>query len=1203
MTHQQTDPWAPGMRAVDVPITPGGSPSPFTDLDNVIELDAVDVLEITELSPADDSFVGKRIPRDGNVVPYPSVKLWHQAVARIPALFDYLQQARRRNVCLIRGSPANPARKNTRRWIAGGERGDHGFVDEPTKLHFFDIDGAIGNWCDDPEAAVRHVVAQLGKPWTSASYVWFFSAGHGLKMETVEIGDEKKKLWCGTIDDSRIRVRLAFITDRALYWREAAMLTDIVKAASGLPLDEAICRTVQPNYIARPRWDGHGVADVLGNIKTIGLQGGSTGITTLKVAAAVPVTTTTTATVTVPDDLAHRARWAQAQGHGVVIADHPDAITAVQAIGSDGRIRQHMMAAIVHLLKANPPADHVSAIDHGLALADQLQAMVAQHSETITAQLATHGRSWGDIAHYVAGMADWARWLIERPGALKRRTIRLTHEQPSEGAQQPGVQPEAQAIFDRVAGVFEAFYELRLSLFTGAPEADDNNATLLIAPTGSRKSTEMRKTAVRLVTEHRDRTIDQSVVILVPRHELGTEQIQALHHEHPDKNFTAAIWRGRHAADPEFIGPQQPGKTKLMCWRSEEAKALEGVLLDVESHLCKRGRGAGAVTCPLCFQCGAQRQRQVRADIWLGAHELLAHPPPKAFGYVARVMVDETPLDAFLFGVDAVADKDKFTLDLDALLTPPKWGSYFSLSSEILMDGRSALYRVLDGLQVPIDKHRGVPVPQQDLREFVEGAPAPVQTDNSFERVNAMMTNGARYNTGELIAFEWRDKVEPAVRPTMTASEVEEQLIDAADNPQIKKLVTLWGLLGRGQHGHNGRIQVHRGGHGRMIRMTGLREIAEGWQVPALICDATGDAELLRAIWPNLESDMNEWQQLPRPASVRIFQTVDRAISKWAVAIEGEGKELARRERAARRLYAAVHAKALEYGGADVGVVVYKSTEDWIRANCHVPPWLKFYHHGATEGTNALSNVRALFVVGRPLASPEAVTRMTEALFGAYVAEREYQTIAKGGRIPIVPDAQGNNAVLVDAWKHPDPRAERMRRQVTEAGLIQTTGRARAGLRDEDSPLDINLWTDVALPEFGPVEPVLWDEVAVGLEEMMFAAGGIWLKNVTHAAKAYPDLFTASTLQKSRHRAQAQSASGGAVVGSVRSRDMPNSISIRDVLALQVLYRLPGQGNRYWHAVSLLGPNQTKAWLEERLGPLVRFKVLDGTDQADEAAE
>ena len=80
-------------------------------------------------------------------------------------------------------------------------------------------------------------------------------------------------------------MRLAFITDRALTWREAAALTAIVKAASGLPLDEAIVRTVQPNYITRPAWDGHPGRDALGDIPTIGWVGGGTDVTTVTVTA------------------------------------------------------------------------------------------------------------------------------------------------------------------------------------------------------------------------------------------------------------------------------------------------------------------------------------------------------------------------------------------------------------------------------------------------------------------------------------------------------------------------------------------------------------------------------------------------------------------------------------------------------------------------------------------------------------------------------------------------------------------------------------------------------------------------------------------------------------------------------------------------------------------------------------------------------
>ena len=107
----------------------------------------------------------------------------------------------------------------------------------------------------------------------------------------------------------------------------------------------------------------------------------------------------------------------------------------------------------------------------------------------------------------------------------------------------------------------------------------------------------------------------------------------------------------------------------------------------------------------------------------------------------------------------------------------------------------------------------------------------------------------------------------------------------------------------------------------------------------------------------------------------------------------------------------------------------------------------------------------------------------------------------KGGSIRIVPDAAGNNCVQVDVREHPDPRAEQMRRQVTEAGLIQAVGRARAGLRKAGEPLDIQLWTDVPLPELGPVEPMLWAELGAGLDGLMLAVTGCWLRNIADAGR------------------------------------------------------------------------------------------------------
>jgi hypothetical protein len=477
------------------------------------------------------------------------------------------------------------------------------------------------------------------------------------------------------------------------------------------------------------------------------------------------------------------------------------------------------------------------------------------------------------------------------------------------------------------------------------------------------------------------------------------------------------------------------------------------------------------------------------------------------------------------------------------------------------------LYKALDKLLVPIDRHQGIPVPYKSLGD---------------------LPNRAR----EFHQLEWREKTVPDIKPDMDSTTVKEKLAEASDNYNVKKKVTLWELIIKATPDEViGRVQIHRSDDGRMIRMVGLQPIVEGWNVQTLICDATGDAELLKAIWPQLiEVDPRGWEQMPRPKSVRIFQLVDRSISKWAVAIEGKNKgEMERKIESARRMYAAVLMKALEYEGAEVALIVYKSTKEWIKKNCYVPPWLKLMHHGATTGTNILEKVRALFVVGRPMADPEDVTQMTEALYGDYIAQRDYLELRKSGRIPIIPDAPGHNVIFVDTRVHRDPRGERMRRQVTEAAQIQTEGRARAGLRSDSELLDIYRLHDVPLPELGPVEPVLWSEVDARLDGLMLAAGGVWLESIPDAVEAYKDLklFTATGLKASRQKAGGEDV---LLIGiSISGTSSPTMIPLR--------YQRKGAGQRPRRCIVLPGVD-ARAWLEEHLGPLVLCEVIDGQVQA-----
>jgi hypothetical protein len=804
---------------------------------------------------------------------------------------------------------------------------------------------------------------------------------------------------------------------------------------------------------------------------------------------------------------------------------------------------------------------------------------------------------------------------------------------------------------------------------------------LLVAPTGSGKTTEALKFAVDYITAHPGET----VVILTSRHKLSDEHIELL----PAGKYAAAVRRGRHAPDP-FNNEQ------TMCRREPTVTKVEGVYLDVDSSLCKYKRGKKEIKCPLYDPCAYQRQDQVEANIWFTAHENAVREMPEVFGKVGLVIIDESPLDAFIFGIDT---DDWKTLALDKLGTPlpaderelakrtkearAQWGddanenivrqaareAIFGRRYLQLEDARQTLYNTLGKVAGP--------VPQESLSPFVttmsrripafhdrktgegwwntrtrsrnyyagdqEGTlielPAYPNDDGVTLDLPAAGAKDMRgpiievpdFRPMELWATTWRGKINPGIRPNMTEAEVKAKVLEAATNHQIKMETLLWELIAalepveardlavihehQRRYGPNpgngfrrvadsagmhariaarcaavrtricGRITVEDRPEGRIVRMIGLNKLAKGWDAPTLILDATGDRELLKPVFPQLEEpDPRGWQQLARPANVRLFQCIDRTFAKEAIGVEG--KDLERKAAAARRMYASVLVNSLEYGGADVGVIVYKSTEEWIQENCFVPDWLKLVHWGDVTGSNALRQVRALFVIGRPLPKDEAVTRQVEALFGEYIPERNYVEREHGGAIPIVPTPDGNTCAHVNVRVHPHPMAERLRRQITEGAIIHAVGRARAGSRKPDEPLDIHLWTNVPVPELGRVEPVFGDDIEVGFDALMLATAEVWLENTADAERAFPKLLTAKRLEDARRRKNT----------GVRTYDRNTLQALRKTVFIATYQRAAAGCKRTDALFMYRSPagNSPREWLEAKLGPISRFEIIRG---------
>lgn len=603
-------------------------------------------LVISETEPMNGKLIGKTIKSDGDIEPYPYVRWWRWRMVRllptIDALIEYLIDGRERNICLGRGqlAPGNPLETRSQNARPDRDAGKHGFIDAASRFFPIDIDKIAVDWSDGLQGAVERILQGMGEPWCSTSCVWFATSSHGLKKD-------EDGLWRGEIDTGVARLRPCFITTRAINEAEAKTLTAMV--AGLLPsatLDPRIVLRRQPNYIRRPQWLGHEGEDVLGDIGTIGLVRRQHEYLQL------------------PDDLTQRTEIDRAEGLHDVVAHHPDAETAVHAIGSDGSVRTHLMAAVKLLLQANPMTQDDDASLRALAndIVTELQAMVAAHRDEIDANLKACGRPRSDATKYLPdNMREWAfdhaRWMRDHPTTANVTWLKVTEQEGD------GVKVDTEDVYRRVTAIINRFIHPRELTEWEEYCGLSPDVVLLNAPPGGRKSTEIRRLAVEFTMAHPD----ENVLILIDRHKLGDEQIEDLRREHPNAP-PAATWRGRLAEDPD-AKPREDGLKTLMCLRPHAMQAVQDDQCDAEFHMCKQGRGKNVIECPLLTRCGFWGQKEIVAEarIIYAAHEVAVHELPKAFGKIGLVIFDESPLDAFIFGVE----KPVMALALDALLEPP----------------------------------------------------------------------------------------------------------------------------------------------------------------------------------------------------------------------------------------------------------------------------------------------------------------------------------------------------------------------------------------------------------------------------------------------------------------------------------------------------------------------------------------------------
>jgi putative DNA primase/helicase len=615
--------------------------------------------------------------------------------------------------------------------------------------------------------------------------------------------------------------------------------------------------------------------------------------------------------------------------------------------------------------------------------------------------------------------------------------------------------------------------------------------------------------------------------------------------------FTAAVYRGRGAPDPIIEG-------KLMCQDMERVYAARKALLDVDRSCCK----SSDAICPFYDQCGFQRQKKQRADLWFLAHEYLFSQKPRTVGVPAVLIVDEAVWKAGLFGTDdewvvlsplELIENLKFSVDEEKV-----WKFSKTTGAESFRNYRRNLHNAIKTLPYG-------PIRREDLGNV-----------------------GLQLNWGGMREWEWERKVEPEVRPDMTSEQRGEALKEAGGN-QVIDLVTrvlraLEDLSADGGPAASGRISVEKGKNGeeKVLRIKGTKPVRAGWRVPTLLLDATLEPDLVRIHWPDLvvTADVKV-----AAAHQRVRQAADATYSlsslrpRDATKPEPVGNELERqktRDRKRRDLHALFAAVGRQNAPERVLAVCQQSVEAALGPP--LPSNIDLRHHNALAGRDEWRQVPMLAVAGRTIPSPKDAEDVAEALSGRAIEKR---IKGRDWYHPIIVQREMADGSFVPAvaHQHHDLIAEAVRRSSCESEIVQIVGRGRGVNRREGDPLDVLVLGDVVLP-LPVTELITSDALEPTAMDLMLAAGGVAFENSRHAVKAYPRLWP------SANAAKQAIAKGGGPKSLVIKKGSARCV-LEKYAHLFWLYQLVGSGQkaaRAWVDPGMI--EDPAARLEELLGPL-----------------
>jgi hypothetical protein len=573
-------------------------------------------------------------------------------------------------------------------------------------------------------------------------------------------------------------------------------------------------------------------------------------------------------------------------------------------------------------------------------------------------------------------------------------------------------------------------------------------------------------------------------VLAVPTHKLADEAVERAQ----KAGLSPGAFRGR------LYEIKDTGEHP-MCKRASDVRLCIDAGLPVASSMCK----SGDAECKFRRVCGYYSQMKLLegCDVVMVPHASLFHkmPPINSRGLL---IIDE-----------------QFVFDGVRLRRALPVSELRKNNDKVYVKGDDDKMVVDDDLTTKLYHYREMAA--DGLIESADG--------------NLSGSSMRKISTNEVvhaIRLEWQTVVHFPVYPGMSRKRLFKALASVSAIKRRRLRVDFWmallalvksdrkqksGWLVRGVD-DEGRAVVHVGGRA---------SIKDGWFDGLAIClDATSSPDLVQLYFPKHEV------VAPPPieaiqAKVTVLQTIDQTFSASMcipdVGLEPEERQ--RRENRAREVYRFICLRASEFrdqgaDGIDVLVVCQQALEEHF-VELGLPDNVDIAHFNATRGIDRWGGVRCEITIGRTLPSPVDVEVLAENLTGWAV-----EKVAVGRWYPRQPagiDVGSGVGLTVQGEHHPDPMVETVRKQICEAELVQVAGRGRGVNRSADTPLHLDVLTNVCLPvEVG--QPIRWEDNAPGRIEEMVGLG-LLPEGPAAAAMVYPELWpTANAAKMAARNAQ-----------------------------------------------------------------------------------